>query len=385
MKLRRLILIIGGMILVAVLLFVGTGWLSRSSDRPGTPTPPVEDAPAAIGVRARGEVVPVAWADLSFSTSGRVAEWLVAEGDVVEAGTPLGQLDADALELALQEARAALETAELELTQAQTEHRRQLAEAGLALQIAEDRLAQARARFPSLTAAEVTLQQATQTEADAAYEYEKAVNRPWEWRFEEVQKTYTKAWQDAKDGLAVAQAEHDAAVAEQYASSQELAILDAEVQCARLELERLQGGEDPLLARQVEEARLQVVRAQVELETTTLVAPFDGTVVALQLQPHDWAQPGVPAITLADLSALRIATTDLDEWGAAQIGVGSEAEIVFNAFDDKTLTGHVSEIALRGERLPAGDVVYRAIVELDAPDPDLRWGMTVRITFPIEE
>jgi multidrug resistance efflux pump len=309
----------------------------------------------------------------------------VSEGDVVEAGTPLGQLDAGPLELALQEAQAGLEIAELELTQGQTEHQRQLAEAELALQIAEDRLAQARARFPSLTAAEVTLQQATQAEADASYEYEKAVNRPWEWRFEEVQKAYTKAWQDAKDRLAVAQAEHDAAVAEQYASSQELAILDAEVQRAHLELERLQGGEDPLLARQAEQARLQVVRAQAELEMATLTAPFDGTVVALQLQPHDWAQPGIPAITLADLSTLWIETTDLDEWGAAQIGVGSEAEIVFNAFDDKTLIGHVAEMALRGERLPAGDVVYRAIVELDAPDPDLRWGMTVRITFPIKE
>jgi multidrug resistance efflux pump len=385
MKLRRLILISGGLVLVAVLLFVGTGWLSRSSDRTGTPTPQAAGTPAAIGVRVRGEVVPVVWAELSFSTAGRVAEWFVAEGDVVEAGAPLGQLDTVALELALQEAQAALETAELELTQAQADHQRQLAEAELALQIAEDRLTQTRARFPSLTAAEVTLQQAIQAEADAAYEYEKAVNRPWEWRFEEVQKAYTKAWQNTKDALAIAQAEHDGAVAEQYASSQELAILDAEVQRARLELERLQGGENPLLARQVEEARIQVGRAQAELETATLAAPFDGTVVALQLQPYDWAQPGVPTITLADLSALRIETTDLDEWGAAQIDVGSEAKVVFNAFDDKTLTGHVAEIALRGERLPAGDVVYRAIIELDAPDPDLRWGMTVRITFPIEE
>jgi HlyD family secretion protein len=327
----------------------------------------------------------VAWAELSFSSGGRVAEWFVAEGDVVETGAPLGRLEPAALELALQEAQAGLETAELELAQAQIEHQRQQAEAELALQVAEDRLAQARARFPTLTAAEVTLQQAIQTEADAAYEYEKAVNRPWEWRFEEVQKAYTKAWQDAKDGLAVAQAEYDAAVAEQYASSQELAILDAETQRARIELERLQQGEDPLLARHVEVAHLQVVRAQADLQTSTLTAPFDGTVVALDLRPHDWAQPGVPAITLADLSTLRIETTDLDEWGAAQIGVGSEAEIVCNAFDNKTLAGHVSEIALRGERLPAGDVVYRAVIELDAPDTDLRWGMTVRITFPIQE
>ena len=85
-----------------------------------------------------------------------------------------------------------------------------------------------------------------------------------------------------------------------------------------------------------------------------------------------------------DLSKLHMETTDLDEWGAAQIEAGSPATLVFNAFDDKMLTGHVTEIDLRGERLPAGDVVYRAVIELDAPDPDLRWGMTARINFPLE-
>jgi hypothetical protein len=93
---------------------------------------------------------------------------------------------------------------------------------------------------------------------------------------------------------------------------------------------------------------------------------------------------GAVAVTLADLPTLRIETTDLDEWGAAQVRVSSEATIIFNAFDDKTLTGRVEEIDLRGERLSAGDVVYRTVIELDEPDPDLRWGMTVRITVPLE-
>jgi HlyD family secretion protein len=338
-----------------------------------------------VAVRARGKVVPALWADISFGTTGSVTEWFVREGEAMKAGTPLGRLDTATLELTLEEAHAALTSAELKLAQAEKAHERQLTEAMLTLQTAEDRLTQARARFPDLTAAEVALQQAIQTEADAAYEYEKAQNRPWEWRFEEVQKTYTKAWQDAKDNLAIAQAEYDTATAEQYASSKELAVLEAEVQHAQIELERLEEGVDPLLAQDVADAHLQVARAQHELETATIVAPFEGTVVALHIQPHDWANAGVPAVTLGDLSTLRIETTDLDEWSAAQIHVGSEASIEFNAFDDKTLTGHVTELALQGETQPAGDVVYRAIIELDASDPDLRWGMSVRITMPLEK
>jgi len=383
-KLKRLILIVGGLVLLAVLLCVGSGLASRIGEQFTTPTPEAEETPAEVAVRCRGEVVPTVWADLSFDTAGPVAEWFVAEGDFVEAGAPLGRLDATTLELALEEAQAALAAAELELAQAETEHERELAEAELALQTAEARLAQARARFPALTAAEVALQQAIQAEADAAYEYEKAENRPWEWRFEEVRDAYTRAWENARDNLAIAQAEYDAARAEQYASSQELTILEAEVRRARIALERLQEGVDPLLAQEVERARLQVTRAQAELEAATLVAPFGGTVVALHLRPHDWVGTGTPAVTLADLSTLRVETTDLDEWGAAQIRVGSEATVVFNAFDDRTLTGRVVEIGLRGETLPAGDVVYRAVVVLDEPDPDLRWGMTVRITIPLE-
>jgi len=61
------------------------------------------------------------------------------------------------------------------------------------------------------------------------------------------------------------------------------------------------------------------------------------------------------------------------------------ARITFTAFDEKTVTGRVSEIALRGEALTGGDVAYRVLITLDEPDPDLRWGMTVRVSIPVEE
>ena len=104
----------------------------------------------------------------------------------------------------------------------------------------------------------------------------------------------------------------------------------------------------------------------------------------MHLKPYDVARPGAPAVTLVDLSTLRVETTDLDEWAAAQVSEGGEATIVFTAFDDKTLNGTITGMALRGEKLPAGDVVYRVIIELDEPDPELQWGMTVRITIPLE-
>jgi HlyD family secretion protein len=385
MKLKHLLLIIGGLVLLAVILCVGGALVTGAFGGKPTPSPAAEDeadVPVEVSIRARGEVVPAVWADLSFDTTGQVVEWFVEEGDTVEAGAPLGQLDTESLEMALQEAQMALETAELKLTQAQTDHERQLADAQLTLETAEARLAQAQARYPSLAAAGVRLQAAIEAEDRAWEEYDKAIHRPWD--PDTVTESYRLAYESAVDARELAQAEYDSIVAEQRASSQELIVLEDEVQRAHLALAKLEEGVDPLLTQDVESAKLRVTQAQADLEAATLVAPFGGTVVTLHLKPYDVAQPGAPAVTLVDLSTLRVETTDLDEWAAAQVSVGGEATIVFTAFDDKTLTGHVTEIALRGEELPAGDVVYRAIIELDAPDPDLRWGMTVRITIPIE-
>jgi multidrug resistance efflux pump len=385
MKLKHLLLIIGGLVLLAAILCVGGALVSGAFGGQSTPTPATEDGtdvPTEVSIRARGEVVPAVWADLSFDATGQVAEWFVEEGDEVEAGAPLGRLDTESLEMALQEAQMALENAELKLAQAQKDNERQLAEAQLALEIAEARLAQAQARYPSLAAAAVRLQAAVEAEERAWEEYDKAIHRPWD--PDEVTESYRLAYEAAVDARELAQAEYDSVLAEQRASSQELIVLEGEVQKARLSLAKLEEGVDPLLARDVESAELQVAKAQADLEAATLVAPFGGTVVELHLREQDWAQPGTPAITLADLSTLHVETTDLDEWAAAQVPVGGKATIVFTAFDDKTLTGRVTEIALRGEELPAGDVVYRATIELDEPDPELRWGMTVRVTIPIE-
>jgi multidrug resistance efflux pump len=377
MKLKHLLLIIGGLVLLAAILCVGGALVSGAFGGQSTPTPATEDGtdvPTEVSIRAR--------ADLSFDATGQVAEWFVEEGDEVEAGAPLGRLDTESLEMALQEAQMALENAELNLAQAQKDNERQLAEAQLALEIAEARLAQAQARYPSLAAAAVRLQAAIEAEERAWEEYDKAIHRPWD--PDTVTESYRLAYEAAVDARELAQAEYDSVLAEQRASSQELIVLEGEVQKARLALAKLEEGVDPLLARDVESAELQVAKAQADLEAATLVAPFGGTVVELHLKEQDWAQPGTPAITLADLSTLHVETTDLDEWAAAQVPVGGEATIVFTAFDDKTLTGHVTGIALRGEELPAGDVVYRATIELDEPDPELRWGMTVRVTIPIE-
>jgi multidrug resistance efflux pump len=392
MKPRHLVLIIGGLILLTAALWGGSGLLTRITGPSGTPTPEAEEPPAEIAGRARGEVVPALWADLSFDAAGPLAGWSTAEGDAVEAGTPLGRLatpDATGLERAVAQAEIDLRQAQLKLQQLeQPTDEVEIQQARRALEQADD---DARVAQLDVTAAQnsallnESIEDANKVLEDAQHKYEVRLEQ-----YERGEVTYytvdlaQQRYDEAKLNVSRIQQQGDLQL---ETARNELQRARQAQQEAQEELAQLLEGTDPLdleMARlDVQEAQLALEEARSKLEQTTLVAPFDGTIVALHARPHDWVEPGAPVATVADLSTLRIETTDLDEWGAAQIHAGSEATVVFNAFDDKTLTGHVIEIALRGETLPAGDVIYRAIIELDTPDPDLRWGMSVRITFPL--
>jgi hypothetical protein len=76
-----------------------------------------------------------------------------------------------------------------------------------------------------------------------------------------------------------------------------------------------------------------------------------------------------------------VKTTDLDELSVAKVKVGDSVKITVSAFDNKVLLGKVVAIALRGEKLPTGDIAYTVTIALDEQDPDLRWGMSVKVEF----
>ncbi len=135
----------------------------------------------------------------------------------------------------------------------------------------------------------------------------------------------------------------------------------------------------------VQQAQTGLEQAQNALTKTKLVAPFDGTVTDLTFRNGELASPGAPGITLADLSQLMVETTDLDEFGAARVTPGQAAKITVNAFNDKELTGKVSNVSYQSVTLPTGDISYVVTITLDNQDPQLRWGMTVKVEFANEK
>ncbi len=120
--------------------------------------------------------------------------------------------------------------------------------------------------------------------------------------------------------------------------------------------------------------------AKANLENLDLMATIDGTVVDLDLVVGQQVTPGQPVMRIADLSQLYVETDDLTEIEVVDVEVGQKVTVVADALPDVEMTGTVESINQVFEE-KRGDITYTVRIALDDPDPRLRWGMTVVVTF----
>ena len=118
------------------------------------------------------------------------------------------------------------------------------------------------------------------------------------------------------------------------------------------------------------------------LDSIYLHAPIDGTAISVNVLPGETVLAGVPVITLADLSELRVETTDLSERDVAKVAVGQPVSVYIEALD-MDVTGSVVRISPQANVI-GGDVVYAVLIKLDEQPAGLRWGMTVEVTIETE-
>ena len=133
-------------------------------------------------------------------------------------------------------------------------------------------------------------------------------------------------------------------------------------------------------------ANIQVVQAQAALETAqatlaqgTLTAPYDGTVVSLNIVPGQLVQPGQVVAVIGDLNHLQIETTDLSERDIAGVQIGQTATIHVKALN-RDFTGRVIAIAPMATKHNA-DWVYKVTIEFDKQPQNLLWGMSADVTI----
>ena len=140
----------------------------------------------------------------------------------------------------------------------------------------------------------------------------------------------------------------------------------------------------------LESALADVDRAQALLDSTkasleaqsALLAPIDGTVVTLDVNPGETVVPGRVIVILGDLTKYQVETIDLSERDVTRVKVGQPVRISVEALG-KEFTGRVSEIALVSTTL-GGDVVYTVTIEFDEQPLGLMWGMSADVEIPAE-
>jgi multidrug resistance efflux pump len=284
-------------------------------------------------------------AAVATQVAGRVESIPVVEGDRVQRGQLLAQLDAREREAQLGQARALLEQAREGFKQAEAN----LAAALPTVRGASADVARAQAALDEAEANYGRTQQLARGEAATPQQLDAARATLLEAR---------AAWQSLGAAKAGAQARVASAM--------------AAVSSARA-------------ATRVAEAA--VTLAEVQLAQSRLLCPFDGVVVSRNLEEGEWAAPGTPVVTVENRARLWV-RLDVEETNLGGIRLGDPAQIAVVALGGRTLRGHVMEIGAEADFALNRDVkrgrpdirTFRVRVAVDEGAGGLRPGMTAEVT-----
>jgi multidrug efflux pump subunit AcrA (membrane-fusion protein) len=352
-----------------------------------TPEANVGTGGNASGVTASGIVVPASNARLALTLGGSVKAVPVAEGDKVDAGQTLLELDDAAIQLEI----AAAERNLREMTSDAA-----IAAAEQAVAAAEKAVEDAQKKVNSLNRGRADEKDIDYYESQLTLAKQALDRAESAWRNVTELSTADPKRAKAETDLYNAQRAYNAALANlnwakgkpsdnDFATAEaNLAAAQAAYQEAQWYLATLRGEPVPEDATGKQLAMLQQAKdsltaAQNRLTNSRLLAPFSGTVVAMNVVPGEYVLPGQALVELSDVANLQVETTDLSERDVPDVNIGQAVTVVVDALS-REISGRVIRISPQAETL-GGDVVYRTVIALDNPPQELRAGMSVDVLF----
>ncbi|MCI0396440.1 MAG: efflux RND transporter periplasmic adaptor subunit [Chloroflexi bacterium] len=387
-----------GLFLCLVLLAAGCSQGAAETANQPTPTPlptpvvpekptyTVQRGTVVKTLEFSGRVSPAQEQELFFRTDGFVATVNVARGDRVQLGDVLAELEIEELRNQLSQKQLALQTAELTLAKAEQERQDTLLEAQITLEQLQLQLAQARAGYSTagIVSGEVNLNRAQEQLAYAEYEYQKALDRPWE--PQEVVDNYARELERAQENLRIAEAEYNDALASNGSNSYEVQILEQEILLAELKIEQLERGVDPLLALDVEQVQLEIAEIERQIADASLVAPFDGQILSIGVRPGDPAEAFTTVVVLAEPGELEI-TAELGSDQLSEMSVGQAATVHLRSRPEESLSGSVRQLPYPygGGTVDTGSDDSVARITLDDSDAGLVLGELATVVIVLEE
>jgi len=354
---------------------------------------PIPTVTLSSGTIAEGRVVPMEFTTLSFPVRGDVAEINVSEGDQVSKDTILISLNqAEQLLAALDQAKLAQITAQQQLDQLnrqadlnQARAKQELATANVAVSDAQkalDDLDTADFR-EELDDKRIAVQDAEDDLSDKQDTLDKYLDLAED---NSTRKSAQTAVDDAQRALHAAQRDYVLLQSDLDQAQSALDLAMSQQKEAQYKLNASQNGPDKdelaLAQAQLDSANSQLAAAQYELDQLNLLAPYDGTVMEIQnLAVGETVNPGQVVVTFANKDTWYVETKDLTELDVVNIRVGQKVTVTPDALPNIQLNGVVESIGnVYTEK--NYDVLYTVRIQLEKPDPALRWGMTVNITFP---
>jgi len=366
-------------------------------------------------VVATGKVIARAESQLAFARSGRIAEVLAKEGDLVQKGQPLARIDSTDLQnladqqwanfLAAQAAysqtikgptSAELTAAQAELTSAEaayadlgrTPSANTLGSLRLAIANAEATLKQRQDAMtdqsPDLANVTAALQNAKATLAQRQAAYDQRAQRdPGVGASPEAldlqratndlavaKASYDKTVQNAQLDLQRAQNELNKARADynaklEKATSGKLTNAQAQIEQAKKNLAALQPVAETIQQReaQMQQAQFAWKSAADALKGATLIAPYAGLVTNVPINLGDWVNTGMTALQLADFS-VPVFEIDVDEADLGSVKPGQDARVRLQTYPDLRLAAKVESVALIGTTSGASGAVVTYKVKL---------------------
>ncbi|MEW5934759.1 MAG: efflux RND transporter periplasmic adaptor subunit, partial [Bacillota bacterium] len=130
----------------------------------------------------------------------------------------------------------------------------------------------------------------------------------------------------------------------------------------------------------VKQAQLDVESLGAELAGKTVVAPCGGTVTSLPVKEGEYVGQGGVVAVLVDPGRLE-AVVKVDEVDVVKVRGGQEAVVTADAFPGQEFRGEVSEVAVEGKQ-EGGVGVYDVTVLVHEPG-ELRQGMTCHVKIKV--
>lgn len=168
----------------------------------------------------------------------------------------------------------------------------------------------------------------------------------------------------AEAQLALAQAQYDSVVADPMA--EQVRIYEGQVALA--------------------EAQLALIDAQ--LDQLELTAPIAGTVMTRSIEPGETATAGVPLLTIADLTSLKLVVY-ISETQIGHVQLDMPVDIAVDSYPGRTFEGTVTKIGREAEFTPRNvqteeervNLVFEVEITIDNADGRLKPGMPADATF----